>query len=125
MRVRRLFITTKVVKNAGHCDTGLTEFTYLCSVRTVSRLSGDRWSAAGALKSRPCPTGDPRRERGSPVHAASIYFVQSSIFKCFSRRKERSLVTKTASAANACAAIIMSKFPIGIPFISSVVRKSA
>ena len=29
------------------------------------------------------------------------YIVQSSIFKCFNRRKERSLVTKMASAANA------------------------
>jgi len=31
----------------------------------------------------------------------TLYSVQSSIFKCFNRRKERSLVTRMASAANA------------------------
>ena len=53
------------------------------------------------------------------------YMVQSSIFKRFNRRKERSLVTKMASAANAWAAIIISKFPIGIPPNSRAARKSA
>jgi hypothetical protein len=35
------------------------------------------------------------------TQVTTLYFVQSSIFYCFNRPKERSLVTKMASAANA------------------------
>ena len=37
----------------------------------------------------------------SSLRLAGLYLVQSSIFNRFSRRKERSFVTRTASAANA------------------------
>ena len=44
--------------------------------------------------------------------------VQSALFNPLTRRNTRSCVTSIASDANACAAIIMSRLPIGSPFFS-------
>jgi len=53
------------------------------------------------------------------------YFVQSSVFIRLIRRNAAPLVTKSASSASAWAAIIKSRFEIGIPERSSAARKSA
>jgi len=70
--------------------------------------------------------GSRRSRRDYQMHRCTVaYFVQSSSFKLPSLRNTRSFVTRMASRARACAAIIMSKLPIGFPCRSSVARTSA
>ena len=101
-RAVRRPVESGLVSRCSPCPASSTRFLVTLELNCANVAPFGKSSVPRTRSEQVCSTGLPReRDLSFMSRFVSLYFVQSSIFKCFNRRKERSLVTRTASTANA------------------------